>query len=66
MSEHRVAGRQVFTAGTQPLSFSAQETTSVPPLWLQGFLPAGLRSEQRWHGVLLGSLLSGELRSSAS
>lgn len=44
MSERRVAGRQVFTAGTQPLSFSAQETTSVPPLWLQAFLPAGLSS----------------------
>lgn len=64
MSEHRVAGRQVFTAGTQPLSFSAQETTSVPPLWLQGFLPAGLSSGGM--GVLLGSLLSGELRSSVS
>lgn len=64
MSEHRVAGRQVFTAGTQPLSFSAQETTSVPPLWLQGFLPAGLSNSGM--GVLLGSLLSGELRSSVS
>lgn len=35
VSERRVAGGQVFTAGTQPLSFSAQEITSVPPLWLQ-------------------------------
>lgn len=64
MSERRVAGRQVFTAGTQPLSFSAQEITSVPPLWLQAFLPAGLSSGGM--GVLLGSSLSPELRSLAS